>query len=415
MFKRKSAKAAIALALAAVTLLGYLPVQAQAASSSEIKKQISSLKEEYAQGEAQLNELKAQYNANEDEIEDLVEQKDVIDQEITLLNGQIRNLNDQIASFALLIADKQDELDDAQNRLAELNHNNKERIRAMEEEGKLSYWEVLFKANSFSDLLDRLNMVQEINATDKRRIQEMSDVAEEVRNVQETLSVEKAEMELSRAELDAATLELEEKRGQADELLRKLIEKGEEFQILMDESEELQDELMQEIAQAEKDLKEAQYKEWLATYVPPTTRPAGGDTAPSTQIPSSGGWVSPLKSYTLTSPFGMRVHPIHKVPRMHNGVDMAAPSGTKIYAAKSGKVTTTAYQAGGAGNYVVINHGDGFSSVYMHMTNYIVSPGQYVDAGQVIGYVGSTGGSTGPHLHFGISYKGTYVNPMEYV
>ena len=111
----------------------------------------------------------------------------------------------------------------------------------------------------------------------------------------------------------------------------------------------------------------------------------------------------------------MRKHPVLGYERMHNGVDMAAPQGTPIYAAKSGKVTTTSYQAGGAGYYVSINHGDGFASIYMHMTNYIVKPGQHVSTGQVIGYVGSTGGSTGPHLHFGISYKGTYVNPMSYI
>ena len=111
----------------------------------------------------------------------------------------------------------------------------------------------------------------------------------------------------------------------------------------------------------------------------------------------------------------MRVHPISGVYKMHEGVDLSAPQGTPIYAARSGKVTTTSFQAGGAGYYVSINHGDGFSSVYMHMTHYIVKPGDYVNAGQVIGYVGSTGGSTGPHLHFGISYNGKYVNPMNYI
>ena len=184
---------------------------------------------------------------------------------------------------------------------------------------------------------------------------------------------------------------------------------------LIDESEDLQADLMKEIAQAEKDLKAAEYKEWLATYVPPTTKPSGGSTAPSTQAPSSSGWVKPLKSYSITSAFGMRVHPVLGYERMHEGVDMAAPAGTPIYAAKSGKVTTASYQSGGAGYYVSINHGDGFSSIYMHMTRYIVSAGQYVNAGQVIGYVGSTGISTGNHLHFGIAYKGTYVNPMKYI
>jgi murein DD-endopeptidase MepM/ murein hydrolase activator NlpD len=257
-------------------------------------------------------------------------------------------------------------------------------------------------------------MIQEIAASDKRRIQEMSEAANEVAAVQEELTTEKMGMEETRSELDAAQAELEVKRQEADELLRQLIAKGEEFQALIDESEDLQDELMQEIAQAEKDLKEAEYQEWLATYVPPTTRP-GNDITPSPQVPSSSGWVCPVPYYTLTSPFGMRIHPISGKWKMHNGVDLALPQGEPIYAAKSGKVTVTSYQAGGAGYYVSINHGDGFSSIYMHMTHYIVAPGQYVNAGQVIGYVGSTGGSTGPHLHFGIAYNGTYINPMDYI
>ena len=94
---------------------------------------------------------------------------------------------------------------------------------------------------------------------------------------------------------------------------------------------------------------------------------------------------------------------------------MGAPSGTPIYASRGGTVTTAAYQPGGAGYYVNINHGDGFSSIYMHMTNYIVHAGQQVSQGQVIGYVGSTGMSTGPHLHFGVAYAGAYVNPLAYI
>ena len=419
MRKRKLWVSVVAGLLAAVMLLSLvislIPTRASAASTSEIKQQINELKEEKEEIEAQIAEIQSQYDANAEEITDLVAQKDAIDQEIGLLHIQVNNINEQLAAYSQLIADKQDELDAAEYHLAELNEKNKERIRAMEEEGKLTYWSIIFKANDFSDLLDRINMIQEINASDRRRLEEMSTAAEAVASAQSELETEKAELETAREELAATELELEEKRAQADELLIELIAKGKEFETLIDESEELQVELMNEIAQAEKDLKEAEYKEWLATYVPPTTRPSGSDTTPSTQAPSSSGWVSPVASYTLTSPFGMRIHPIQKVWKMHQGVDMSAPQGTPIYAAKSGKVTTTSYQAGGAGYYVSINHGDGFSSVYMHMTHYIVSPGQYVNAGQVIGYVGSTGGSTGPHLHFGIAYNGTYVNSMNYV
>ena len=414
MKTRAFGKKLTACLLAAVLIFSMFPFSAEAASSSEIRNQINELKEEKKELQEQINKIRGQYKANEDEMVSLVEQKDIIDQEISLLHEQVNNINTQIMSFGLLIADKQKELDEARTKLAELNLKNKERIQAMEEEGNLSYWEVLFKANSFSDLLDRLNMIQEIAASDKRRIAEMSQVAEKVATAQAELETEKADLEITRAELDVAQKELEEKRAEADAVLRQLIAKGEEFEAMLDESEQLQDELMAEIAQAEKDLKAAEYQEWLATYVPPTTYPSD-DTTPSGQAPSSSGWVCPVPYYTLTSPFGMRIHPIHGTRKMHNGVDMAAAQGTPIYAAKSGKVTTTSFQAGGAGYYVSINHGDGFSSIYMHMTHYIVSPGQYVNAGQVIGYVGSTGGSTGPHLHFGISYKGKYVNPMQYI
>ena len=111
----------------------------------------------------------------------------------------------------------------------------------------------------------------------------------------------------------------------------------------------------------------------------------------------------------------MRFHPILGIWRMHNGVDLACAEGTPIYASRGGLVEVAGYQADGAGNYIQLNHGDGFRSIYMHMTHYIVRQGQYVAPGQIIGYVGNTGLSKGAHLHFGISYQGVYVNPMEYI
>lgn len=418
MKNRKRWVSVMAGVMAAIMLLSLIlsliPTKAGAASSSEIRKQIAALKEEKKEIEAQLKDVKNQLKENDNEIAGIVSRKDAIDQEIQLLHQQVDNINHQVATYALLIADKQDELDDANCRLDDLNEKNKARLRAMEEDGELSYWAVIFKANSFSDLLDRISMVQEINAADQRRLREISEVAQQVSTVQKELVREKSDLESVKKELDAAEVTLAERRAEADKLLTELIAKGEEFEALIDESEDLQSDLMKQIAQKEKDLKAQEYKEWLATYVP-TTKPSGTDTTPSTQAPSSSGWIKPLKSYTLTSAFGMRVHPISGVYKMHEGVDLSAPQGTPIYAAKSGKVTTTSYQAGGAGYYVSINHGDGFSSIYMHMTHYIVKPGDYVNAGQVIGYVGSTGGSTGPHLHFGISYNGTYVNPMNYI
>ena len=184
MNNRKRIVSILAGIMAAVLLLtlviGLLPTRASAASSSEIRKQINELKAQKKEIEEQIKQVQEDYKKNEDEIADIVARKNVIDQEIGLLSTQIININEQISAFNILIADKQDELDGAQDRFDQLSEENKIRIRTMEEEGSLSYWEVLFKANDFSDLLDRLNMVEEIAASDKRRLEELDRAAKEV-------------------------------------------------------------------------------------------------------------------------------------------------------------------------------------------------------------------------------------------
>jgi peptidoglycan hydrolase CwlO-like protein len=294
--KAKSLLAGFLAVLTVLTMLGGTTPTAQAKSSSELKKQLEQLKEEKKEQDAALKELKGQLKDNVNEMEDVVSQKDIIDQEIFYINEQISNIEQQVATYSLLIADKQDELDNARERLQLLNKKNKERIQAMEEEGSLSYWSVLFKANSFSDLLDRLNMIQEIAAADQRRMQELKEAAENVSAARDSLQGEKAELEAAMVELDAATAELDIKRKEADEILEKLIAKGEAYEALIDESEDLQAELMQQIAKTEKDYKNQKYKEWLATSVPPTTKKPSSSNSSSqgAPAPSSSGWRSPL-------------------------------------------------------------------------------------------------------------------------
>lgn len=133
----------------------------------------------------------------------------------------------------------------------------------------------------------------------------------------------------------------------------------------------------------------------------------------STLLPNQDGWVQPLENMVIGSPYGYRVHPISGEWRLHAGVDLDAATGTPIMAAKAGRVVVTLYEKDGAGNYVLLDHGDGITTIYMHMLNYVVAPGQTVKAGEIIGYVGSTGLSTGPHLHFGVSINGEYIDPMQ--
>jgi len=375
--------------------------------------------------------VKEQYKKNEDEIADIVDRKNVIDQEIGLLSTQLININEQISAFNVLIADKQDELDNAEERYAQLNENTKDRIRAMEEDGSVSYWEVLFKANSFSDLLDRMNMVEEIAASDKRRLKELGEAAENVAVAQEELEEEKGELQKTKEELDATQVELDKKREEADALILELLAKGMELEDLQEMYEEQEAAFLAEIAQQEKEYtkaKQREYLEWLATSettAPPTTAPSGngggGNTGGNGGGGNSGGtpnvgsgWAVPCAYVKLTSPFGNRTSPTSGASTYHQGVDLSAPAGTPIYASRGGRVTTATYGSA-AGYYVTINHMDGFSSIYMHMTHYVVSAGQTVNQGQLIGYVGKTGVATGNHLHFGISYNGAYVNPCNYV
>ena len=128
-------------------------------------------------------------------------------------------------------------------------------------------------------------------------------------------------------------------------------------------------------------------------------------------------WTKPCTYRLLSSPYGYRVHPVYGTWKFHSGVDLAGPQGTPIVATRDGTVTMAKVgYNGGNGNYVTINHGDGFSSSYLHMLeNLQVSVGQKVKAGQIIGYMGSTGISTGPHLHFTIYYNGNTVNPADYI
>ena len=390
-----------------IVLLTLALTPAQAASSSEIRDQINAMEQEQESLRQEMEKLEGQIQQNSDELKTLVANKGAIDQQINLLHKQISVSNEQIAAYALLIADRQLELEKAEAYLAELNAAYKARIRAMEENGSLSFWQVLFESRSFADFLDRLSILDEIAQSDSKKLKQLQFTADLVVQARENLLLEKQALEDARLQLTRDQLILEAKSQESTAIVADLVAKGLEYELLLDKAEQDEQALMEEIAKLEDDFDDAVYQEWLATYVPPTTAPA---------VPpvSDTGWLTPVTSYRLSSPFGMRPHPILGYERMHNGIDMACPAWTPIYASRGGKISIAKY-SDSAGNYVQINHGDGYASVYMHMIQYVVSYGDYVAQGQLIGYVGNTGLSKGNHLHFGISYNGTYVNPMEYI
>lgn len=397
-------RSAFALFFSVFVVMSVLPGSARAASSAEILNKLNNLKSQNTTLKNEIAKVKSQYDANATEISALVSKKNAIDQEISLLHTQMLNIEEQITIMGQLVAEKQDELDEALKKLDELNDKYKTRVRAMEENGTVSYWEVVFRSRSFTDMLDRINMVDEIAESDQKRLDEMNEAALDVELSRSILTAERLELDTVRQELVQAQESLNERREASDETLRSLAQKQDAFQALIDESEAKQAALMNEIAKAQKEYNDAKYQENLKNLALTGKNP-----------PSNATWITPVSGYYISSAFGYRTAPTAGASTYHQGVDMACNQGTPIYATRAGTVTTASFQAGGAGYYVSINHGDGFASIYMHMTHYVVSAGQKVSAGQLIGYVGSTGVSTGPHLHFGISYAGTYVNPLAYI
>lgn len=410
----------IALVLILSIISGVIVMAVSAKTSAEIQEEIDALQEQSNELAAEREALESEIAANESKTLSIVEQKSQVDREIELTRQEIVLVNEEIHQYNLLIAEKQSELDELEVEQEELFGRYQLRMRAMQERGEVSYWAVFFQSKSFADMLNSRAMIEEIAKCDQRMLDEMRDLATQVLTAKDALAEEKMNLEAKRLELDAAEQLLEEKRAESDELLAQL---NADRQALLEEAEKyeaLEADLSYQIAQKEQELTEALRAEWEAAH-PPQPDDGGdgdgdGDGDSDSDIPSSGeSFKYPLPpGAVITSPYGYRVHPITGNYSLHNGVDLAIYQGAPIYATKSGYVSTATYNYV-YGYYVTINHMDGYSSLYGHMTNYTVSEGEYVTQGQIIGYVGSTGWSTGAHLHFTIYYNGSTVNPMDYV
>lgn len=408
----------VALLLVLTLLAGLIVMFASAKTSAEIQAEIDALEDQSDKLASQREELEGQIAENETKTLTVVEQKAQVDQEIELTRQEVEVVNEQIHQYNLLIAEKQAELDELEAKQTDLFDHYSQRMRALQERGSISIWSVILESDSFADMLRNRVMIEEIALADQRMMDEMRAVAAEILEAMDALAAEKAKIEQKKAELAESEAHLAEKRAESDELLTQLVSDKER---LIEETEKYEAEeaaLSDQIAALEQERTEALQKEWLAQHPPAPDNGGSSDSDPEPNYPSSGeSFLFPLPAgwgVVLTSPYGYRVHPITGNYSLHNGVDLAIGQGTPIYATKSGYVTTATYNYA-YGYYVTINHMDGFSSLYGHMTNYVVSDGQYVERGQVIGYVGSTGYSTGPHLHFTIYYNGATVNPMGYI
>lgn len=424
MFKYRRLIISLIASVLVVTLLaGFVAMIANAAKSDQIQGEIDDLEAEAESLAAEREALDEEIEKTNDEMLDLANQKAQVDREIELLKQESENVNEQIHQYNLLIAEKQAALNAIQAEQETLLENYKLRIRAIQEHGEISYLSALLNAESFSDMLLYRVMIQEIANADEKMMGELRSKALDVLAAKEELDNQRGILEDKVRELSENEALLAEKRTESEDLLADLYVLCAE--LLKDEAkyEEMEAELSAQIAQKEQEYqaaKQEEYEQWLAQQNQNNNNNSGNSGNNGGSNSGNGSSSSVYFMYPLayrgvvTSSYGYRVHPITGNYSFHNGVDLAVGQGTPIYASRSGYVTTATYNYA-YGYYVTINHMDGFSSLYAHMTHYIVGNGDYVSQGQTIGYVGSTGYSTGPHLHFTIYYNGSTVNPMEYI
>jgi len=356
--------------------------------------------------EQQKSELQSQQASIQTNIDDLIaQQADVIDQKAAmdekneLARQEIELINEQIDVYTGLIEDKAEELEKAEAAEQAQYELYRKRVRAMEEEGSYTYLDILFQCRSLSDVLSAIDMIGEIMDSDKRLFEEYKAARETTEQVKAEYEATLAQLGEKQETLEAEKAELEEQIAAAVEVINQLQDdidaaKAEYAKAAAAEAA-AQAPLNAIIAQMQAE-EEAARQEAAQNNQQYT---GTGSTATGTYI-----WPCPSSTY-VTSAFGMRDHPLFGDERPHSGIDIAGSAGSEVLAADSGTVAVATYSSS-YGNYVTIYHSNGDYTLYAHMSSLAVSAGQSVTQGDVIGYVGSTGNSTGNHCHFEMSYNG---------
>lgn len=329
---------------------------------------------------------------------DLEAKKKAAESEKESLAGQLETILADVAELETQISEKEEELSVKEEELiqAQIDENDqyeamKKRIKYMYENGNTEFFEILFTSESLSDFINNAEYISTISEYDR-------DMLVEFQKIVKTVEEEEAALQEEYAELETMQNELIEKQ----ESVEKLIEtKAEEISSLEGEISENAKKLAELAAEAAR--KQA---EKASTY-------SGG--AGASVVSGNGQFTHPCPGYSrISSNFGWREQPLAGASTNHKGIDFAAPTGTAIYAAAGGTVVSSGY-SGKAGNRIVINHGNGLQTIYMHCHKLYVQAGEKVSKGQNIAAVGTTGNSTGPHLHFQVNQNGTPQNPLKYL
>ena len=373
----------IALIIGMLTSIVFSLKTYGASDVSNMQNKLDDLMEKRERLEKELESIK-------DKKEAALEQKALIDQQIMDLNTEAELLNDIVDTLSSELEESEEALEEAESVLDENTELAKSRIRAMYELGSTSYLNIILGSKSLHDFITRVELVKQMTAYDQQVIDALKETKTTIEEETKAIKEKKDAQQKALDSLESNVASLKKKQSQSSSLIETFNAKTAENIKAIEAAERAEAELQAEIRQA------------LANS--------------SNENFVGGQFLWPIPGYyTITSPFGYRTHPTTGVYKLHTGVDIAGSkiSGKPILAANSGTVIKAGYNRG-YGNYVVIDHGGGYSTLYGHASSLAVSAGQSVTRGDTIAYVGTTGYSTGYHLHFEIIENGEYKDPLSY-
>ncbi len=379
-------KKLISLLMCAIMLFGC-QMAAFADTKSDLEAKNKQAQQKAQQVQDKINEAKqtqATYNKKKQEL----------DAQMAEVAARVKELDNQIVALQSEIDSKEEEI----ARLTEKEEENKElfklRMRALYEDNNSSYLDILLSSGSLSDFFYRLDMIRQVADYDQKVISDIVNQKQKVEEATAILLEKRTEIEAVKETADAEKAKLSQ---------------------LISENTKVMNQLANDIAAYQKEHdKFEQESANIQAQIRSLT--SSGQSSGASSAKYTGGtmtWPAP-RYYTITCPFGPRIHPILKVQKSHSGMDIGAPSGASVVAAADGTVIVSGYSTA-YGNYIVIDHGGGTTTLYGHHSSNLVSKGAVVKKGQTIAKVGSTGWSTGPHLHFEVSVNGVLKQPLDYL
>ena len=385
-------------------------IKRQIEESKAAKEKANATKTQLSSGMANVQQIIGSLQTEKDNVVTYVATLDAameqIQDDLDSINQSISENEVQIEEAKDAIDKAEEELDEAERIREEEYESIKDQVKFMYLASKSTYLDISITSDNIGDLLNRTRYISKIMDYDRKKLDEYAETVAEADRAKKVLEDSKLTLEKRQEELEEKQAEAQEKKDDMTDLISAKETEIAQFSAEIGSKEEQVKEYQQMIAQQDAEIAaiEAAIKQQQAALAEANRRVYGG-----------GQFVWPAPGYTrISDDYGMRIHPTLGVEMMHNGVDMAAPSGSPILAAADGTVIAASY-SGSMGNYIMIDHGSDIITVYMHASSLNVSVGQEVSAGDRIGSVGSTGRSTGPHLHFGVRKNGAYVNPWSYL